>query len=110
MIPIAECPRCGVLSVYSDDDGDYCTTCGFFADEMSRCDLPHFGYSYRWRNDPTKLEDPSVGREPNIADLESVEAWLRERETKGIEFTSFVVVDIEGEVHWLRGNPPKPSS
>ena len=104
---LSECPRCHGMSLVEEAYGpvDECVVCGYFAGETFRCDLPHFGYAYRYPA-ATRLKDvPEIHGEPDIRDLAAVEAWLQAREKNGFEFPHFVVVDIKGEVHWLRGSP-----
>ena len=104
---LSACPRCNCLSLVEDAYGpvDECVVCGYFAGETFRCNLPHFGCAYRYPA-ATRLKDvPKIHEEPDIRDLAAVEAWLQVREKNGFEFPHFVVVDIEGEVHWLRGSP-----
>ena len=104
---LSACPRCNCLSLVEDAYGpvDECVVCGYFAGGTLHCDLPHFGYAYRYPA-ATKLKDvPEIHGEPDIRDLAAVEAWLQVREKNGFEFPHFVVVDTESKIHWLRGSP-----
>ena len=40
-----------------------------------------------------------------VDDLAQSEAWLKAREDEGYEFMKCVLVNVEGHVIWLRGNP-----
>lgn len=40
-----------------------------------------------------------------VDDLTEAEAWLKARESEGYEFMKCVLVNIEGYVIWLRGDP-----
>ena len=40
-----------------------------------------------------------------VDDLAEAKTWLKTRESEGYEFTKCVVVNMEGHVIWLRGNP-----
>ena len=106
-IPLQICPRCSCLSLITDESpsgaADFCTTCGYFADASSCCDVPHFNFSYRWNMDQTELVD--LPGEPDICNLDATELWLKDCEAKGFSFTHFVVVDVNYQVHWLRGSP-----
>ncbi len=120
-IALQTCPRCNCLSLIEDesqaDVTDFCTTCGYFAGEDYRCDLPHFNYSYRWKEEPENLPDlRDVHGEPDISNtstlplvavhrLAAAEEWIKSCESDGYQFTHFVLVDFHYEVHWLRGNP-----
>ena len=104
------CPRCNCLSLIEDesqpDVTDFCTTCGYFAGEDFRCDVPHFNYFYRWKWQPENLTDlRDKHGEADITNTAATEAWIKSCESDGYEFTSFVMVDTDYKVHWLRGNP-----
>ena len=104
------CPRCNCLSLIIDEgpsgDADFCTTCGYYAGEDFRSDVPHFNYAYRWKGEPENLTDLRDNHgEPDISNPAATEAWIKSCESDGYEFNHFVVVDIHYKVHWLRGNP-----
>lgn len=40
-----------------------------------------------------------------VDDLAETEAWLKARESEGYGFMKFVLVNMEGQVIWLRGDP-----
>jgi hypothetical protein len=113
---LGRCLRCNCLSAISQDPilqesdesaFEYCLVCGWMGGEDWQCGLPHYNFAFcdpdlicdhQWAN----LSD-DLGP-LNTSDLSETEAWIKEYEKVGLEFAYFVLVDVKGEVHWLRGN------
>ena len=103
---LSKCPRCHGMSLVEDAYGtvDECVVCGYFAGENFQCDLPHFGYAYRFPGAANPKDIPEIQEEPG-ANLAAIETWLKAHEEIGFEFPRVVLVDTESKIHWLRGSP-----
>lgn len=113
-IEMGQCPRCRSFEFIVDDrshednEVEWCLVCGFVRDEQDGdLPLPHYSLQYRFKdldiNNIMDIEE-THGCMP-VDNLAETEAWLTACESEGYEFMKCVLVNMEGHVIWLRGNP-----
>jgi hypothetical protein len=93
---------------HRDNGVEWCLVCGFVRDDREGdIPLPHYSIQYR-------LEGVSADSLMDIEELHScmpvnnlaeTEVWLKAHESEDYEFMKYVLVNTEGNVIWLRGDP-----
>ena len=111
---VKQCPRCHAFELifdersHKDNDVEYCPVCGFVRDDREG-DIPLPHYSMQYRIEGISVEylidiEERYGCMP-VDNLAETEAWLKARESESYEFMKCVLVNREGHVIWLRGDP-----
>lgn len=111
---VKQCPRCHAFELifdersHRDNDVEWCLVCGFVRDDREGdISLPHYSMQYRMERVSTEnlMDIEELHGFMPVDNLAETEAWLKARESEGYEFMKCVLVNMEGHVIWLRGNP-----